>query len=112
MDLQFSYDSYAIVSYITDYLCKADAGVTKAFSDALKESKGCTDLERLNIIKRAYFTHRQVSAAEAVYRLTPGMSLKASSIKSKFVATGYPENRSNFFDKIASENDAIVDDEQ
>ena len=81
IDIQFCYDGYAVVSYITDYFCKPDAGVTKAIRNAMKESKGCDNLERLNKVKRAYFTHRQVSAAEAVYRLIPGLSLKASNLK-------------------------------
>merc|ERR1712008_335191 len=88
MDLQFCYDSFAVVTYITDYLTKSDAGLTRALKDALNESKGCNDLERLNKVKRAHFTNRQVSVAEATYRLTSGMNLKKSNVKSRFVATG------------------------
>ena len=29
MDIQFCMDSYAIITYITDYLTKGDAGLTK-----------------------------------------------------------------------------------
>ena len=104
MDLQFCYDGYAVVTYLTDYMTKVDAGLTKALRDAMKGSKGCNDLERLNMVKRAYFTNRQVSVAEAAYRLTPGMNLKKSNVKSKFVATGYHENRYNFYQKIKNEN--------
>ena len=111
IDIQFCYDGYAVVSYITDYFCKPDAGVTKAIRNAMKESKGCDNLERLNKVKRAYFTHRQVSAAEAVYRLIPGLSLKASNVKSKFLATGYAENRSQFFKRFGNKNDDIIDEE-
>ena len=42
LDIQFSYHSFAIVTYITDYLAKADAGVTEALKKALKETKDCT----------------------------------------------------------------------
>jgi hypothetical protein len=100
LDIQFCYDGYAIVTYITDYLTKADAGVTKALQKALNESKDCNDFDRLNKMKRAYFTQRQVSAAEAVYRLVDGLHLTASSVQSKFVATGFPENRSGFYRKV------------
>ena len=110
LDIQFCYDGFAIVTYLTDYITKADAGVTKAMQQATTESKGCDDLERLNNIKRAYFTHRQVSAAEAVYRLTDGMSLSASSVKSKFVATGFHENRSGFYRKINGPSDDVIND--
>lgn len=105
MDIQFCYDGYAVVTYITDYLTKADAGMTKALKEALTESKGCNDLERLNYVKRAYFTNRQVSVAEGTYRLTSGMNLKKSNVKSRFVATGYHENRYSFYQKIKDDDD-------
>ena len=90
MDLQFCYDGYAVITYLTDYITKVDAGLTKAMRSAIKNSKGCNDFERLNQVKKAYFTHRQVSVAEATYRLTSGMDLKYSNVKSRFVATGFP----------------------
>ena len=104
MDIQFCYDSYAVVTYLTDYLTKTDAGLTRAMKKALDESKGCNDLDRLNYVKRAYFTNKQASVAEATYRLTPGMNLKKSNVKSRFVATGYHENRYNFYHKINTDN--------
>ena len=110
IDIQFCYDGYAVVSYITDYLSKADAGVTKALKKALSDSKGCSNLERVNCMKRAYFTHRQVSASEAIYRLNRAMHLTKSNVESKFLSTGYPENRSQFFTKMGNKNDDMMDD--
>ena len=100
LDIQFCYDGFAIVTYLTDYITKTDAGVTKALQKSVNESKDCNDFDRLNNMKRAYFTQRQVSASEAVYRLIDGLHLTASSVKSKFVATGFPENRSGFYKKV------------
>ena len=77
---QFCYDSFAVVTYITDYLSKADAGITAALKKALHESQGCNDLDRLNYMKNEFFTHRQCSVAEATYRLISGMNLKASNV--------------------------------
>ena len=111
LDIQFCYDGYAVVTYITDYLTKADAGVTQALQKSLRGSKNCSDLERLNNVKRAYFTHRQVSAAEAVYRLNQGMHLSQSNVKTRFVATGFEENRSSFFQKIKDTNDDEIENE-
>ena len=110
IDIQFCYDGYGCVTYLTDYVTKADAAVTKALQEAISDTKGCDDLERLNRIKRAYFTKRQVSTAEAVYRLVPGLSLTASSVKSKFVGTGFQENRSGFYKKVYDDNDGDIDD--
>ena len=110
MDLQFCYDGYAVITYLTDYITKVDAGLTKAMRSAIKESKGCNDFERLNQVKKAYFTHRQVSVAEATYRLTSGMDLKYSNVKSRFVATGFPENRSDKFIKVQDKEDGYDED--
>ena len=48
-------------------------------------------------LKMTYFKNKQVSVAEATYRLVRGLDLKRSNIACVFVATGYPRNRSSFF---------------
>ena len=35
MDIQFCMDSYAIITYITDYLTKGDAGLTKELTKVI-----------------------------------------------------------------------------
>ena len=97
MDIQFCMDSYAIITYITDYLTKGDAGLTKELRKALKETKNCNNFEQLNYLKLTYFKNKQVSVAEATYRLIRGLDLKKSSIACIYLATGYPKNRSSFF---------------
>ena len=110
LDIQFCYDSYAVVTYITDYFSKPDAGMTAVLKKALEDTKGyCNDFDRLNYIKREFFTHRQCSVAEATYRLIPGMNLKGSNVKNTFVGTGFPENRSNFYTKVMDNEDQIHD---
>ena len=64
-------------------------------------------MERLNYIKRTYFTHKQAGLAEAAYRLTPGLYLIESNVKTIFVATGYPKNRSNFYRKVRDEENEM-----
>ena len=105
LDIQFCYDGYAVVTYLTDYLSKVDAGLTSALKNSLAETKGCNDFKRLNDMKKAYFTHRQVSVAEAAYRLIPGLNLKSSNTKTTFVASGFEENRSKFCRKVQEEGD-------
>ena len=109
LDIQFCCDSFAVVTYLTDYFSKADAGITAAFKKALDDTKGCNDFDRLNYMKNEFFTHRQCSVAEATYRLISGMNLKASNVKNTFVATGYPENRSNLYTKVGEEEDQNPD---
>ena len=114
MDIQFCLDLHAVVTYITDYFSKEDEGLTKALREALKDKKQCSDLERLNYLKKVYFTHRQVNVCEATYRLINGLNLKGSNVKTKFVQTGFPENRSAFFRKVKPkvEGDESGDEEK
>ena len=92
-------DSYAVITYITDYLTKGDAGLTKELKKALLETKNCNNFEQLNHLKSVYFKHKQVSVAEATYRLVRGLDLKKSNIGCTFVATGFPRNRHTFLRK-------------
>ena len=81
-------------------MAKADAGVTGAMKKALNETNNYDHFDRLNYMKKMYLTHRQVSVAEATYRLDNCLHLKASSVKSTFVSTCFPENRSNMYRKV------------
>ena len=111
MDIQFCMDSYAIVTYISDYLTKGDAGLTKELKNALKETKHCNNFEQLNYLKMVYFKHKQVSVSEATYRLVKGLDLKKSNIACTFLATGFPRNRSTFFRQaFPSENSVEEED--
>ena len=110
MDIQFCMDTYAVITYIKDYLTKGEAGLTSELKKALYETKNCNNFEMLNHLKMVYFKHKQVSVAEATYKLIKGLDLKKSNIACIYVATGYPKNRSTFFIK-ANSSEKSVDDE-
>ena len=93
MDIQFVSDIHAVVTYVTDYFSKDDEQLTKVMKEALKEKADCNDFERLNYLKKTFFTHRQVNVAQATYGLIPGMDLKGSNVGTVFVASGFPDNR-------------------
>ena len=46
-------DLHAVVTYITDYFSKEDAGLTKLLKQAISDKKGCDDFERLNHVKKS-----------------------------------------------------------
>ena len=113
MDVQFCTDIYAVVTYITDYLTKADTGFEKLLEKVLKENPGSDYKEHLNSLKRIYFKHRQICYSEAIYRLLPTLQLKRSNLKTKFVTTGFPENRSlTFLPKNEDEDEEAEEQEQ
>ena len=109
LDVQFCLDTYAVVTYISDYFTKGDAGMTEVLLQALNEAKNCNDFERLNLLKRRYFRAREVSVCEAAYKLVPGLKMKSSNVKAKFLPTGFPEKRKMFLKHI-QEDGSISDD--
>ena len=105
MDIQFCMDHYGVVTYVTDYFSKDDTGLTQVLQKALKESKHTNDFDRLNYLKKVFFTHRQICVSEAAYRLISGLSLKGSNVKCLFVQSGFPENRTTFLRRITEDDD-------
>ena len=104
-DLQVCLDNYSVITYITDYFSKGDAGLTRLLKKALQEKKGnLSDSELNHYLKRQYFISRQVCVSEATYRLILGLDLKGSNVASKHVDTSLPEKRSAYFRRIG-END-------
>ena len=86
-------------------MSKGDSGLTRELKKALTATKGFSNLERMNEVKKAYYTHRQLCISEAVYGLVSGMCLRYSSVKTIFVATGLPQNRSAFWKRVDGEPD-------
>ena len=52
-----------------------------------------------------YFTHRQVCEAEAIYRLSQDLHMKGSDVATKFLSTGFPHHRSEYYVNITNENE-------
>ena len=105
MDIQLALDPFAVVTYIVSYMNKDETQTTKFMTEALKSAAKENAKEKLKKLKLAYFTHRQVGASEAVYRILPNLRLKDSNIACIFVMTGFPENRSSFFKKVGEQNE-------
>ena len=111
LDFQICLDNYAVVTYITDYLTKTDMRLTQMLKKALKEYQGKNDFQMKNHLKKVFFTHRQQCVSESSYLLIPGLDLKGSSVKTKFIATGFPEERHGLIRKLLDqEEDADEED--
>ena len=119
MDIQLALDPYAVITYIVNYVNKDETGMTKFMTEALREKANEDANEKLKALRLAYFTHRQVGASEAVYRIFPGMRLKDSNVTCIFVPSGFPENRSEFYrrvkegdvEEVEDSNDVIEEEE-
>lgn len=100
MDLQPTFDYYAVITYINDYVTKMDKAQQDFLLLAIKQIpkdqdfwKRCIDLANM------FQSHRQVGEAEVYYKLFPHMNLTYSSVATVFVPTGSRKNRSNFLMK-------------
>lgn len=107
-DIQLCLDSYAVVTYITDYLTKGDKGLSDALKTALREKADSDKFDQLTHIKKTYFNHKQTCVAEAAYRLIPGLNLKGSSVKSIFVSSGFPEKRHMYLHQLPENEDDFI----
>ncbi|XP_062327719.1 uncharacterized protein LOC134028267 [Osmerus eperlanus] len=89
MDIQYIVDAYSCVVYIISYISKAEREMGLLLDCAQKEGhKGNLDAKAaFKSLGSVYLHNREVSAQEAVYRLT-GMHLKECSRKVTFIPTG------------------------
>ena len=104
-DIQICLDSFAVVTYITDYLTKSDRNVTEALMNALKSNKHEDKFGLLNYLKKVYFLSKQTCVSEATYRLIPGLDLKGSTRACLFVNSGFPHERWIYLQKITDDKD-------
>ena len=120
MDLQVCMDQFAVVTYITDYYTKDESGMLQHLKDAKKDFKGKDRTELARYMAHKFLTHRQMGEAEVLYRMLPHLHLSESNIKCKFLAGGFPWNRTKILrpideDKILQgedEDDFLMDPEQ
>ena len=114
LDVQFAFDTYAVLTYMVNYYGKDETGMTKLLQEALKEAKDKPFKEQLKALALCYMTHRQQGASEAIYKILPGLHLKDSNIGCVFVPSGFPERRSVMYSKVKDENvsaeDEVLDD--
>ena len=89
MDIQYIVDAYSCVVYIISYISKAEREMGLLLDKAQKEGhKGNLDAKAaFKSLGSVYLHNREVSAQEAVYRLT-GLHLKKRSRKVTFIPTG------------------------
>ena len=100
MDIQLCLDFFAICTYITDYYTKDETGTLTHLIKAVKECHGKGQKETMRALANEFSSHRQVGESEAYYKLFPEMHLTESSVKTVFIAGGFPEKRNVFLRKV------------
>ena len=72
MDIQFLINSYALISYITAYMMKANAKISKLLKTAIEEVQTKTNLtqrQKLQSVANCWQNGSEISAQEYVYHL-------------------------------------------
>uniref|UniRef100_A0A3B3YQH8 ATP-dependent DNA helicase n=1 Tax=Poecilia mexicana TaxID=48701 RepID=A0A3B3YQH8_9TELE len=90
LDIQYCVDAYACCVYIVSYMSKSEREVGLLLGNAQREAAkdgNVSAKEALKTLGSVYLHNRDVSAQEAVYRLT-NMHLKECSRKVVFIPTG------------------------
>ena len=81
---------------ITDYYTKGETSMMKAITAATKACKARGDDLKTTLyhLTETFLRCREMGEMEAWYRIIPGLHLSQSNVKTIFVSTGFPENRS------------------
>ena len=94
MDLQPVLNHFAVITYVTDYLTKAETSVMEILKSVLKDSEATDVKERMKEVANVFLKYRQMGNAEAVYKLIPELTLTNSNVTTKFAVVGPQEKRS------------------
>ena len=94
MDIQFILDPYACVSYIVNYVGKAQKGMSKLLQNIIQQSReGKISIkEQLKSVANTFVNCAEVSAQEAAYHIL-GMPMSVSSRASIYINTCPPTER-------------------
>ncbi|XP_073688497.1 uncharacterized protein [Garra rufa] len=90
MDIQYVTDAYACIVYIISYISKSEREMGLLLANAQRESANQGNVDARQALRKlgsVYLHNREVSAQEAVYRLT-NMHLKECSRHVQFIPTG------------------------
>ena len=108
MDIQPCLDYFSLITYVTDYWSKAHEGLTQKLTEAAVHLRGEPDKQkRCQQLANIFMTHRQMSEAEAYYKILPNLTLKYSNIDTVFIPSDRKELRSKFLQKI-NEDDQLI----
>ena len=92
MNIQFVTGLYAMLTYLTSYLCKPEHTMSELMQKASKEAYGKDIKGKMRDIGNVFLTKREVSTHEAIKRVL-SLPLRHSNIDVAYVPTGLKENR-------------------
>ena len=100
LDIQMCTDSYAVITYITDYFTKTENHLTTKLHEVYKETKNLGERQSKFLLKNTYLAQREISICEAIYRLFPNLLMKNSNISTVFLNSNIPSKRACFLKNV------------
>ena len=92
MNIQFVTGIYAMLTYLTSYLCKPEHHMSELMKKATKEAYGKSVKDKMRDIGNIFITKREVSTHEAIKRVL-SLPMRHSNVDVKYIATGLKKNR-------------------
>ena len=100
MNIQFVTGVYAMLMYLTSYLCKPEHTMSELMKKASKEAYGKDIKGKMHSIGNVFLTKREVSTHEAIKRVL-SLPLRHSNIDVVYVATGFKKNRTRMLKTLS-----------
>ena len=109
-DVQLCFDTYAVVSYISQYVSKSETIASKALLDYYELIKGqnLSAEQQMYKLAQRYLMSRTISEAEAYYKIDPTLTYKQSNLKTVFLHAGFPKNKQRFLSKCQTETEEAL----
>ena len=101
MNLQFVTVVYAMLTYLTSYLCKPEHAVSELMKKASKEAYEKGIEGRMLSIGNTFLTKRKVSTHEAIKRVL-SLPMRHTSIDVLYVPTGLKKNRTKMLKSLST----------
>ena len=101
MNLQFVTGVYAMLTYLTSYLCKPEHAMSKLMKKASKEAYGKDIKGKMLSIGNTFLTKFEVSTYEAIKRVL-SLPMRHSNLDVLYVSTGLRKNRTKMLQSLST----------
>ena len=100
-NLQFVTGVYAILTYLTSYLCKPEHAMSELMKKASKEAYGKDIKGKMLSIGNTFLSKREVSTHEEIKRVL-SLPMRHSNIDVLYVPTGLKKNRTRMLKSLST----------
>ena len=100
VNLQYVTGVYAMITYLTSYLCKPEHAISKLIKKASRVAYGKDIKDKMLCIGNTFLTTREVSTHEAIKRVL-SLPLRHSNVDVLYVPTGLKKNRTRMLKSLS-----------